>query len=101
LQSTARAKYSPKRKGIATPATRGDSYRPCRHLLPSRASWPLIVTSACILGIGIAIPSSPLGSYLGFTPLPGLYWPLLALTLLCYVVLTQLVKTWLLRMQWI
>jgi Mg2+-importing ATPase len=30
-----------------------------------------------------------------------LYWPLLALTLLSYVVLTQLVKTWLLRMKWI
>ncbi len=69
--------------------------------LQSRASWPLIITSACILGIGIAIPSSPLGSYLGFTPLPAWYWPLLALTLLSYVVLTQLVKTWLLRMKWI
>ncbi len=69
--------------------------------LQSRASWPLIVTSASILGIGIAIPSSPLGGYLGFTPLPALYWPLLALTLLSYVVLTQLVKTWLLRMKWI
>ncbi len=67
----------------------------------SRASWPLIVTSVCILGIGIAIPSSPLGEYLGFTPLPALYWPLLALTLLSYVILTQLVKTWLLRMKWI
>lgn len=69
--------------------------------LQSRASWPLIVTSACILGIGIAIPSSPLGSYLGFTALPALYWPLLAVTLLSYVVLTLLVKMWLLRMKWI
>lgn len=69
--------------------------------LQSRANWPLMVTSACILGIGIAIPSSPFGSYLGFTPLPALYWPLLAVTLLSYVVLTQLVKTWLLRMKWI
>ncbi len=67
----------------------------------SRASRPLIVTSACILGIGIAIPSSPLGSYLSFTPLPALYWPLLALTLLSYVILTQLVKTQLLRIKWI
>ena len=69
--------------------------------LQSRASWPLIVTSACILGIGIAIPSSPLGSYLGFTALPALYWPLLAVTLLSYVVLTLLVKMWLRRMKWI
>jgi hypothetical protein len=30
------------------------------------------------------------GRVLGFTPLPGLYWPLLMLTLAGYVVLTQL-----------
>ena len=41
------------------------------------------------MAIGIAIPFSPLGDYLGFTALPPLYWPLLALTLLCYVLLTQ------------
>jgi Mg2+-importing ATPase len=33
--------------------------------------------------------------------LPPLYWPLLALTLLSYVLLTQLVKMWLLRRRWI
>ena len=38
---------------------------------------------------------------LGFTEPPPLYWPLLGLTLLCYVVLTQLVKMWLLRRKWI
>jgi Mg2+-importing ATPase len=69
--------------------------------LQSRASWPLTVVSGCILAIGVAIPSSPLGGYLGFTPLPALYWPLLAMTLLSYLILTQLVKTWLLRMKWI
>ena len=57
--------------------------------LQSRASWPLIVTTAIIMAVGVWLPSSPIGSWLGFTPLPGLYWPLLALTLLCYVVLTQ------------
>src|SRR4029079_13659511 len=62
--------------------------------LQSRASWPLLVMSALIMAIGIAIPYSPLGDYLGFTPLPVLYWPLLALSLLCYVVLTQVVKMW-------
>jgi Mg2+-importing ATPase len=49
----------------------------------------------------VAIPFSPLGPYLGFSQLPWLYWPLLALTLLCYIVLTQVMKTWLLRRQWI
>ncbi len=69
--------------------------------LQSRSSWPLMVMSICIMVTGIAIPFTPLGSYLGFTALPPLYWPLLALTLLCYVVLTQLVKMWLLRRKWI
>jgi hypothetical protein len=43
----------------------------------------------------------PVGHYLGFSPLPTLYWPLLAATLVCYVVLTQLVKAALLRLKWI
>jgi Mg2+-importing ATPase len=57
--------------------------------------------SVMIMAVGIAIPFSPLGPYLGFTPLPRLYWPLITLTLLCYVSLTQLAKSWLLRRQWI
>lgn len=69
--------------------------------LQSRASWPLLVMSAVIMAIGIAIPFSPLGDYLGFTPLPRLYWPLLAVSLVGYVGLTQVVKMWLLRKQWI
>ena len=69
--------------------------------LQSRASWPLIVTTVVIMAIGMWLPFSPIGGTLGFERLPGLYWPLLALTLLCYVVLTQVVKTWLLRKMWI
>jgi P-type Mg2+ transporter len=69
--------------------------------LQSRPSWPLAVTSVVIMMIGIAIPYTHLGSYLGFTALPPLYWPLLGLTLLGYVVLTQLIKMWLLRRNWI
>lgn len=69
--------------------------------LQSHSSWPLLVTSMVISAVGIAIPYSPLGDYLGFTPLPPLYWPLLAISLLCYVVLTQVVKMWLLQSKWI
>jgi Mg2+-importing ATPase len=69
--------------------------------LQSRPSWPLLVMSVCIMAAGIAIPVTPLGTYLGFTKLPPLYWPLLALTLLSYVLLTQGVKTWLVRHRWI
>jgi hypothetical protein len=37
----------------------------------------------------------------GFTPLSPLYWPILILTLLGYMSLTQVAKEWLLRKQWI
>ena len=60
-----------------------------------------MVMSVVIMAVGIALPFTPLGSYLSFTAPPPLYWPLLGLTLLCHVVLTQLVKMWLLRRKWI
>ena len=41
------------------------------------------------------------GAFLGFVPLPPLYWLLLLLTLVCYVALTQVVKVWLLKKSWI
>jgi len=69
--------------------------------IQSRASWQLTTTTVVIMAIGAYLPSSPLASYLGFVPLPPLYWPLLLLTLLCYVALTQVVKVWLLRKSWI
>jgi Mg2+-importing ATPase len=54
-----------------------------------------------IMTVGIALPFSVVGRYLGFTHLPTRYWPLLALTLACYLTLTQGVKIWLLRRRWI
>jgi Mg2+-importing ATPase len=75
--------------------------------LQSRASWPLIITTALIMMIGIWLPTSFLADTLNFKPLPsnwpipGGYWTLLAITLLCYVALTQAVKTWLLRRGWL
>lgn len=69
--------------------------------IQSQASRPLLMMSAFIVAIGIVIPYSPLGSYLGFTPLPKLYWPLLVLSLAGYAALTQVVKMWLLRKSWI
>ena len=69
--------------------------------LQSRASLPLVVTSTLIMIFGMYLPYSPLAASLGFTGLPELYWPLLLCTLLCYVVLTQIVKVVLLRRAWI
>ena len=69
--------------------------------LQSRPSRTLVLMSLAIIAAGVAIPASPLGHYLGFAPLPLLYWPLLALTLVCYVTLTQGVKMWLVKRAWI
>ena len=69
--------------------------------LQSKPSVPLVLTSAMIMMIGMWLPHSGLASPLGFTELPTLYWPILLLTLLCYIVLTQAAKTILLRRNWI
>jgi Mg2+-importing ATPase len=74
------------------------------NLIPfiqSRASWQLTGTTITIMAIGAYLPFSPLAAFLGFVPLPALFWPLLLLTLLCYVALTQVVKVWLLKRSWI
>ena len=69
--------------------------------LESRASWPLLATSVGIMLVGLWLPGSALGAWLGFAPLPPLYYPLLVLTLVCYALVTHLVKTWLLKRGWI
>jgi P-type Mg2+ transporter len=70
------------------------------HRIPfvqSRASWPLIASSLIIVAVGAWLTVSPLAGTLGFVPLPALYWVLLTIMLPCYVVLTQVVKTWFYR----
>jgi Mg2+-importing ATPase len=74
------------------------------NLIPfvqSRSSWQLSMTTILIMGIGAYLPYSPLAPILHFVPLPWQFWPILATTLLCYVALTQVIKTWLLRKNWI
>jgi Mg2+-importing ATPase len=69
--------------------------------LQSMPSVPLILTSIMIIMVGMWLPHSGLASSLGFTELPGLYWPILLVILLGYITLTQSVKTILLRKGWI
>jgi Mg2+-importing ATPase len=65
--------------------------------LESRASTPLILTTIVIAAIGGTIPYTPLGTTLGFVPLPPLYWACVAAMLLAYAVLTHFVKMWFVR----
>jgi len=61
----------------------------------------VIAAGLLVITVGIALPVSVAGRYLGFTALPSLYWPILAATLACYLLLTQGVKSWLMRRRWI
>jgi Mg2+-importing ATPase len=65
--------------------------------IESRASPALIATTVIICAVGIALPFTWAGAALGFVPLPGLYWPLVAAMLLAYAILTHLVKVWFIR----
>lgn len=62
--------------------------------LQSRASWPLTISSVAVVAAGVGLTVSPLASILGFTPLPALYWPILAGLMAAYVGSAQLVKFW-------
>jgi Mg2+-importing ATPase len=65
--------------------------------IQSRASWQLILTSVIIVAVGAWLTVSPLADALGFVPLPPMYWLYLAIMLLGYALLTQLVKSWFIR----
>ena len=65
--------------------------------IQSRASWPLILTSLIIVAAGAWLTVSPLANTLGFVQLPPRYWLFLAIMLLGYAILTQVVKTWFIR----
>ena len=63
----------------------------------SRASLPMLLITATIMGVGMYLPFSPIAASLGFVPLPAVYFLWLALILTCYCVLTQFVKTWFIK----
>jgi P-type Mg2+ transporter len=54
--------------------------------------WTIAVI---LLVAGLTV--SPLANTLGLVPLPPRYWLFLAIMLLCYAILTQVVKTWFIR----
>lgn len=60
----------------------------------SNAAWPLMLMTFAIMAIGIIIPFTSFGSYIGLMPLPLSYFPWLIAILLSYCVLTQVIKQW-------
>ncbi|MBH2846621.1 magnesium-translocating P-type ATPase [Serratia marcescens] len=60
--------------------------------IQSRATLPVLLTTALIMVIGIYIPFSPLGAMVGLEPLPMSYFPWLVATLLSYCLVAQGMK---------
>ncbi|MFE7318914.1 magnesium-translocating P-type ATPase [Streptomyces sp. NPDC057555] len=63
----------------------------------SRATWPVLLMTVLVMGVGLWLPFSPLAGALGMQPLPLAYFPWLVATLAAYCLLTQGVKRWYIR----
>jgi Mg2+-importing ATPase len=61
--------------------------------IQSRASLAMTLTTLLVMAIGVVLPYTPFASFFGLVPLPAIYWAWIALFLLCYAVLTHLIKT--------
>jgi Mg2+-importing ATPase len=60
----------------------------------SRASLPMSLTTLAIMLIGIWLPYSPFAQTFGFVALPLIYWIWILGFLICYAIITHLVKVW-------
>ncbi|MCC7175944.1 MAG: magnesium-translocating P-type ATPase [Bryobacterales bacterium] len=63
----------------------------------SRAAAPLTFLTIVVMAAGLAIPFTAFGDALGLAPLPAAYFGWLAVILISYVVLAQIVKNWFAR----
>jgi len=68
----------------------------------SWASWPLIISTICVISVGIYLPFSPFAGALKFLPLPPLYFVLLFIGLILYFLITQFLKMYFIKKyEWI
>jgi Mg2+-importing ATPase len=65
--------------------------------LKSRPSRPLIIGVLVVVAIAVVLPYTPLGSLLGFIPLPAALLGAIAFLALTYLLLVQAVKSWFYR----
>lgn len=68
------------------------------HALPWKPPFPaaaLMITTLIILSIGLWLPISPIGSYLGFVALPLTYWGWLFIILATYLLCSLAAVRWL------
>ena len=65
--------------------------------IQSWATAPVLALTTAVMAIGIYIPFSPFATALKLQPLPTAYFPWLLGILLCYCLLTQVVKNWFIK----
>ena len=63
----------------------------------STAAFPVVALISLIMLVGIYLPFSPFASALKLQPMPLMYFPFLIGILICYSLLTQLVKNWFIK----
>jgi len=65
--------------------------------IQSRPALALALSTLAVMAVGILLPFTRLGHSLGMVPLPVQFFGWLALILLAYVILAQIVKMWFVR----
>ena len=65
--------------------------------LQSRASKSMLFTTLTVMALGCWLPYSPLAHFLGFAPLPKIFFAWMLAFLLAYSMLTHFVKMWFAR----
>jgi Mg2+-importing ATPase len=63
----------------------------------SKPSLPLVLTTLSVCALGVSLPYLAIGRYLQMVPLPEIYWMGLLALIPCYLMLTQFVKSWIIR----
>ena len=58
----------------------------------SRPSRPLLISVVVAVGVAVLLPLSPFATALGFVALPPLLWPVIALYVVLYMALVEVVK---------
>ncbi len=66
--------------------------RTLRNPMRSRPSMPLLLSTLVIVSVALLLPYAPLASRLGFVPLPPAYLGFLAVAVVVYLFLVELVK---------
>jgi Mg2+-importing ATPase len=70
-----------------------------RNPLRSHPNRWLVLTSLSVVLVAMMLPFTPLASYLGFAPLPGVFFGLLTALLLAYLFMVEMGKQWFYRRQ--